>query len=59
MVPEIVDSINESLKQAEKLLNRANKLVDGFSRLPLEEDPSIEIAELVSSDDPVQGELCD
>ncbi|HDM8166335.1 TPA: AAA family ATPase [Vibrio harveyi] len=59
LVPEIVDSINESLKQAEKLLNRANKLVDGFSRLPLEEDPSIEIAELVSSDDPVQGELCD
>ncbi|HIF5544285.1 TPA: AAA family ATPase [Vibrio parahaemolyticus] len=59
LLPEIVDSLNESLKQAEKLLNRANKLVDGFSCLPLEEDPSIEIAELVSSDDPVEGELCD
>ena len=57
--PEIVDSLNESLKQAEKLLNRANKLVDGFGRLPLEKDPTIEIAELVSSDDPVEGELCD
>ncbi len=59
LLPEIVDSLTESLKQADKLLNRANKLVDGFSRLPLEEDPSIEIAELVSSDDPVEGELCD
>ncbi|WP_274062137.1 AAA family ATPase [Vibrio parahaemolyticus] len=59
LLPEIVDSLNESLKQAEKLLNRANKLVYGFSRLPLEEDPSIEIAELVSSDGPVEGELCD
>ncbi|WP_261904048.1 AAA family ATPase [Vibrio fortis] len=59
LLPEIVDALNESLKQAEKLLNRANKLVDGFSCLPLEEDPSIEIAELVSSDDPVEGELCD
>ena len=59
LLPGIVDSLNESLKQAEKLLNRANKLVDGFSRLPLEEDPRIEIAELVSSDEPVEGELCD
>ena len=59
LLPEIVDSLNESLKQAEKLSNRANKLIDGFSRLPLEKDPTIEIAELVSSDDPVEGELCD
>ncbi len=59
LLPEIVDSLNESLKQAEKLLDRANKLVDGFSRLPLEEDPTLEIAKLVSSDDPVEGELCD
>ncbi len=59
LLPGIVDSLNESLKQAEKLLNRANKLVDGFSRLPLEEDPRIEIAELVSSDSPLGGELCD
>ncbi|EKO3585413.1 AAA family ATPase [Vibrio metschnikovii] len=59
LLPEIVGSLNESLKQAEKLLNRANKLVDGFGRLPLEEDLSFEIADLVSSDDPVEGELCD
>ncbi|WP_230845241.1 AAA family ATPase [Vibrio harveyi] len=59
LLPGIVDSLNESLKQAEKLLNRANKLVDGFRRLPLEEDPRIEIAELVSSDSPLGGELCD
>lgn len=59
LLPEIVDSLKESQKHAERLLNRANKLVDGFSRLPLEEDPSIEIAELVSSDGLVEGELCD
>ncbi|MCU8246851.1 AAA family ATPase [Vibrio vulnificus] len=59
LLPEIVGSLNESLKQAEKLLNRANKLVDGFGRLPLEEDPSIKIAELVSFDGPLEGELCD
>ncbi|EJB8415124.1 TPA: AAA family ATPase [Vibrio vulnificus] len=59
LLPEIVDSLNDSLKQAEKLLNRANKLVDGFGRLPLEEDPSIKIAELVSCDGPLEGELCD
>ncbi|PMO59809.1 ATPase [Vibrio breoganii] len=50
LLPAIVDSLNKSQKQAEVLLNRANKLVDGFSRLPLEEDPSIEIADLVSLD---------
>ncbi|MEZ8543904.1 AAA family ATPase [Vibrio splendidus] len=59
LLPEIVDSLNESQKQVERLLNRANKLVDGFCRLPLEDDPSIEMAELVVSTDSIEGELCD
>ncbi|EIV8502893.1 AAA family ATPase [Vibrio parahaemolyticus] len=59
LLPDIVDSLNESQQEAGRVLNRANKLIDGFSRLPLEEDPSIEFAELVSPTVSIEGELCD
>ncbi|WMN89092.1 AAA family ATPase [Vibrio parahaemolyticus] len=59
LVPEVVYALESSKTLTQKLLERGNDLIEGFSSLPLEDGPSIEIEETEPALDTIEGELCE
>lgn len=59
LVPGVVNALDNAKALSHKLLERGNKLIEGFSSLPQEDEPSLQTEEAISSVDAIEGELCD
>ncbi|MBE3920724.1 AAA domain-containing protein [Vibrio parahaemolyticus] len=57
LLSEVTDALQASIKEVDKLLNRATSLESGFKNLPLEAEP---VLALEPEDcDAIEGELCE